>query len=67
MSIQSILFNKLYYTKREAINWINNHNFYPIKFHETDNFYRFRMLAPKKGARYRVKKITKGIEFIFVY
>lgn len=67
MVVQSILFNKLYFTKRKAIEWLEDNEFVPLKIHETDKFYRFRMLEPKKGSRYRVKKFNKGIEFIFMY
>lgn len=71
MSVQSVLLDKSHFSLSEANNWIKR-NGYKIKFgnksvHETKNKYRYRQLAPLPGVRYRIKKISPGIEFVMEY
>jgi hypothetical protein len=63
--IQSILFDKRYFTYIEAIEWLLIHNKKMGKLDETKRYYRFRKLKPNKNKKYRTKTITKGIKFIF--
>lgn len=65
--LEAILFDKAYFTKNEAFKWLNKNGYKPLKIHETDNFYRFRLIEPIRGARYRIKKIFPGIEFLFMF
>lgn len=65
--LQSIIFKKTYFDKNDTISWIYLHGYHPIKFHETEHFYRYRMLPPVKNARYRTVSIHPGIEFILMY
>lgn len=67
MVIQSILLNKMFYTKSQAINWLKVHDFRPMKLHETEHFYRFRMRNPIPGSRYRNKTIAQGVEFVLMF
>lgn len=70
-NVQSVLFDKHIWTLSKATNWLLK-NGYKIKFgnkkpHITKSFIRFRQLTPKKNARYRLKNIGHGIEFILEY
>ena len=43
-NIQSLLFDKNYYTKTQVNQWLRRHNITPIKhIHITKNFYRSRL------------------------
>ena len=63
--IQAILFDRNYWTLKEAHTWLNEHSFYPIKrAHQTNQKIRFRLECPKKYRRFRTKRLTSGIELI---
>lgn len=68
MRIQSILFDKHIWTKSASANWLVQHSyktsFYGKRVEVTANRYRYRQLAPKKGAKYRIKKLPGGIELV---
>ena len=56
--LQSIVFDKEYFTLRKAYAWLYKHRYEPLKdVHITPNSYRFRMTPPKKGKRYYSKYI----------
>ena len=65
MDIQSIIFNKKYYTLYRAKMWLREHNkLYVVD--EKINYYRFRQIDPlnfKKGS-FRTRRITDGISLI---
>jgi len=70
--LQSILFPKKIYNFSKAINFLIKYNYNPKKFHETENYYRFRFYNPSylksKGYnRIRTKKISKGILLVLFY
>ena len=66
--IQSILFNKNTFDKKKAEQWIEKHNFVPIKeLHETEKYLRYRLQIPNKKHFYITKKITDYITFIIGY
>jgi hypothetical protein len=70
--IQSILFNKHIYTKKQALDFLKHHGYNHNKIDITPNFYRFRQIDPEylQNLGYmRVinKKIAQGIEFIIYY
>jgi hypothetical protein len=44
--LQSILFNKKKYKRKDAIKWLIDHQFKYIKTDETKNYYRMRQLEP---------------------
>ncbi len=71
MSIQSILFDRSHYTLQQSHEWIKHHGykteFHDKKVHITPNKYRYRQEAPDPNAKYRIKKISPGIEFIMKY
>jgi hypothetical protein len=70
--IQSILFEKPYYTRDEAINSMINLKGKLRKIDETKDYYRFRQLEPanlkKRGYnQVRTKEVSKGMKFIIYY
>lgn len=70
--IQSIIFKKLVYNKRQAIQFLKKNGFRYNKLDETENFYRFRQLDPNQLKELgfsivRTKEISNGISFIIYY
>lgn len=71
--IQSILLNKDYYTLKEATKFIIDNKFKVKKVDETENWYRFRQVAPntmkKNGyTKLRTKVILPDVlQFIIGY
>ena len=48
--IQAIIFNKLYFTKKKADQWLKRNSFVRIKpFYETINYYRARLIEPNEN------------------
>ena len=66
---QAVLFDKDYYTKRSADQWLKRHNLNRIKaLHETLNYYRARLIQPNENVyNYRIKKIKDGLKFVLQY
>ncbi|MCS7318233.1 MAG: hypothetical protein NZZ41_08025 [Candidatus Dojkabacteria bacterium] len=62
--IQSILFKKDYYTKKDAISWLKSHGFKYNKIDVTEDFYRARQFQPRKNKKYRTLIPTPGIRLI---
>jgi hypothetical protein len=70
--IQSILFEKVYFTKEEAIRTLASLKGKLRKMDETEHYYRFRQLEPanlrKRGYnQVRTKEVMKGMKFIIYY
>jgi hypothetical protein len=65
--IQSILFSKPKYTRKSALQWCKDHGYKSYTSRETTNKIRIRQIPPKKGAKYKTKKITPDIYFIIEY
>ena len=63
--IQAVLFEKNKYSKLMANYWLFKHKLKKIKpFHVTRKFYRARIKNPSKYERMRIKRTSKGINFI---
>jgi len=63
--IQAIIFNKLYFTKRQADHWLKRHDFERIKpLHETVHYYRARLKEPNTRYEYRIKSLTRGVKAV---
>jgi len=63
--VQSILFDKNYWSIRNIVDFLYDHNFHPIKnMHITGKYYRVRIRPPLKSKSYRTKKIEDGLKFI---
>lgn len=63
MVLQSVIFNKRYFTKESAREWLRIHNLKSSSIEETDSFFRFRQRNPSEFDEnsFRTVKITKGI------
>ena len=70
METQSVIIPKNQFTKSKADKWIKDNgyklSFYKKKMEETDNFYRYRQMAPSKFDKksFRNKKLPDGIELV---
>ncbi len=65
--VQSVVFDKKYYTDKEAREWLKKHNFKGLDVDEKKNVLRYRQKDPKKFKRFRMKEIKKGIKFCIGY
>ena len=67
--IQALLFNKDYFTVRQANEFMSRNNFYKIKpYHITKKYIRARLLQPDyKKYYYRLGNIAKGVDCIFEF
>lgn len=67
MEVQSVLFNKKKYTKKQAEKWITENGYKVKKVDLTDNLRRYRQLDPKSFNQntYRMKQI-KGKDLMLV-
>lgn len=62
--IQSVLFNKKYYTLKNSRKWLKHNDLKYDDLDITDNFYRFRQMNPKKNKKYYTFHVTTGIMYI---
>lgn len=63
--IQAIIFDKHYWTPKEASRWLHNNKYYPIKKeHETKNYFRYRIHNPKIFKKFITKRLPDHIELI---
>jgi hypothetical protein len=65
--VQAIIFDRYKYSEQQAIKWLSDHNYHPMKLHDTTNFHRFRIREPIHGERYITKQIAPGIELILAF
>jgi hypothetical protein len=67
--IQSVLFNKHLNTIDECLKWLQDHDLKHYKVDETENYYRWRQINPKKRLAYRIKTIDekRQIKFVIQY
>lgn len=66
--IQAVIFRKSpskrgdpAWTYRDAMNYLNEYDIRPIKYHETDGFHRFRITPPKSYRNYYTVKVSPGV------
>ena len=66
-SIQSLLFDKTYYNKRDIKAFLKRYNLVPCKeIHETKKYYRQRLIQPNyKKFKYRFHNIKPGLDCIY--
>lgn len=63
--IQAIIFDKKYWTKKEAKEWLAKNNFKPIKkVHTTKNFHRYRINEPNQYRKFRLKKLDNKVDLV---
>lgn len=58
-NVQSIIFDKQYWTITSAKRFLRAKNYVAPKVDETVNFYRFRQFDPNKGKHYFTKPSKK--------
>ena len=63
--IQSVLFDKKLFSRKQAIDKLLNRGFKFNKIHETENYYRFRQYDPKEGERFRIVGSGPGIKYVY--
>jgi hypothetical protein len=70
LKVQSVMLNKKMFTKNKAEKWIEKHDFkktfYRKGVEETDNYYRFRQMAPSRfeKGKFVTKEISEGIMLV---
>jgi|SRR5579859_417077 len=62
-SIQSVLFDRQYYTKDDALQWIAEHDMVPIDVKSTKRYIHVGIHDPSMYQRIRTKNTGKGIKF----
>jgi hypothetical protein len=63
--IQAVIFNKQYFTHKTASNWLNKQKIKPIKkYHETQNYYRYRIREPNNFSKFRLISHKPGVKFV---
>jgi len=63
--IQAILFEKDKFTADKARKFLKKHKYRPIKrVHKTENYLRYRLVKPKKGAMYRMINFGDDIKAV---
>jgi hypothetical protein len=62
--IQAIIFEKKFFTIPQAKRWLKKHSKKYIKYDITSNFYRFRIIEPKKNGIYRMINFGDNIKAV---
>lgn len=58
--IQSIQFSRNIWSKKDVVQWLLDHNLYPIKAIQTyPHYYRTRLFDPREFKRLRNKKLPE--------
>ena len=81
-SVQSVIFNKKYYTEEQACNWLHSHGFKTnfkkatperLRFaspsskpHIKENFIYYHQFETLTGGKYITKLIGRGVELIII-
>ena len=65
--VQSILFNRKYFTIPVAIQWLSRNGYKHYKVDKTDHYLRFRQHDPKPNKRYRIITFTPVIKAVIEY
>ena len=67
MAIQSVIFDKNMWSSKSSSVWLMQHNLHPIKrMHETNNYYRYRLMEPDNTKKYTTYNIGNGIKLIIL-
>jgi hypothetical protein len=68
--IQNVSLRREAFSKGEAIAWVREHNYHPLKpVHVTPEFYQFRLVDPERirGARFRTIDLGRVGHLIVAY
>ena len=63
--LHTVLVPKSHFSRTTAINYVKKHFQYK-KMHEQMNFFRFRQKSPYKDGEFFTRKLTNGVELIFM-
>ena len=66
IELHTILIPKTEFNKKNAIEWLKNHNFHWDRFRTTKNYMRFNQVLAVKGSSYYTKKLPNGVELVFM-
>ena len=72
MGLQSVIFNKKFFSKNSAEKWLKKKNlktsyYNKSPFTESKNYLRYRQLPPNAFKKYSNKIIQKGIIYVVGY
>ena len=67
MAVQSVLFNKHFWTQEQARKYLKRHHYMDNGVDETTNFFRYRQFDPPKDSRYYIKTLKHGVELVIHY
>lgn len=62
--VQAVMFDKFIWSVSQAIDWLEEHGYDPIKFDETKNKYRFRMIDPDDFDSFISKAHDDGVTLV---
>jgi hypothetical protein len=65
--VQSILFDRDYFSLQQAKIWLKRHGYKYGKVHTTKRFYRFRQFEPNDKKYHRTIKFKEGIKAIIEF
>lgn len=65
MPTQAIIFDREKWTPAKAREWLESHNYKPIKrVHTTKTYYRYRISDPVKTTTYSTIPLKNGIKLV---
>lgn len=66
--VQAVIFNKSFFTTRQARSWLKHHGYKPIKrVHKTKNYLRYRIREPSHIYKTITKKISNGVALVIEF
>lgn len=65
--VQSVLFPRDKFTKRQADAWLIKHRYKHIKYHLTKDHRRYRQFTPVKSGHYRNIRLSNGVILVMMY
>jgi hypothetical protein len=66
MPIQSVIFNKKFWTIRSASKWLLDHKLKVLKIDDTKNYYRFRQLTPDYKKEFYTLNLNNNVKLIIM-
>lgn len=67
MTIQTVLFDKKFWSESKAHNYLLKHHLKNNGVDDKEHYLRFRQVEPDSTKRYYTKKIKGGVEYVFMY
>ena len=66
MPVQSVIFDKKHWNKKDSKKWLINHKFKVLKIDDTDNYYRFRQLNPDYKKKFNTISLNNNVKLIIM-